>query len=129
MKAEVGLFIKYLLLFFIWVADFFYPTGKFILIVGFFITMDSFTGVAAAKRNGTFNSKELRRIIPKFIAYGCAVLVSYVIQVMFFPDFPAMKLVAGLIAYIELVSIDENIKLITGISLFKFFIKKLGSQK
>ncbi|HOK59509.1 MAG TPA: hypothetical protein PK432_00850, partial [Candidatus Dojkabacteria bacterium] len=64
-------------------------------------------------------------VFPKFIIYGCAVLVAHVLQRQFFPDFPAMKIIAGFVAYSELMSIDENIQKITGFSVFKFFIKKL----
>jgi len=120
--------IKYFLLAVIWMAEFFQPTGKFVLIVGFFVIADTITGVIVAKRNNDYNSRELRRVISKFIAYGVGVLVSFVIQIIFFPDFPAMKLVSGLIAYIELVSIDENIRAITGASLFKTFTKMLNHK-
>ncbi|CAB4165489.1 Bacteriophage holin family [uncultured Caudovirales phage] len=121
-------FIKYFGLAVIWLCDFFAPAGKFILLIGFFVSIDSITGVLVARKLGTFNSKELRRIIPKYIAYGCGILVSFVIQSQFFPDFPAMKLIAGLVAYIELVSIDENIKAITGQSLFKSAIQRFKNK-
>lgn len=109
-----------------WVVVYFQPTLEFMLLVGFFVVMDTITGMAAAIKTDTpITSKKFRAIFPKFIVYGAAVLVAHVIQKQFFPDFPAMKIIAGFVAYSELISIDENIQKITGFSVFKFFIKKL----
>lgn len=109
-----------------WVVVYFQPTLEFMLLVGFFVVMDTITGMAAAIKTDTpITSKKFRAIFPKFIVYGAAVLVAHVIQRQFFPDFPAMKIIAGFVAYSELISIDENIQKITGFSVFKFFIKKL----
>jgi phage-related holin len=109
-----------------WIVVYFQPTLEFMLLVGFFVVMDTVTGMAAAVKNEVeLTSKKFRAIFPKFIVYGCAVLVAHVLQRQFFPDFPAMKIVAGFVAYSELMSIDENIQKITGFSVFKFFIKKL----
>lgn len=108
-----------------WVVVYFQPTLEFMLLVGFFVVMDTITGMAAAIKTDTpITSKKFRAIFPKFIVYGAAVLVAHVIQRQFFPDFPAMKIIAGFVAYSELMSIDENIQKISGVSMFKFFIKK-----
>jgi phage-related holin len=109
-----------------WVAIYFSPTMEFLLLVGFFVMADTLTGMMAAIKNGEeITSKRFRAVFPKFVVYGVGVLVAHVLQKQFFPDFPAMKIIAGLVAYSELMSIDENIHKITGVSLFKFFIKKL----
>lgn len=109
-----------------WLIIYFYPSFGFLLLVGFFVVADTITGVAAAYHRGeALTSRRFRGVFPKYIVYGVAVFVAHVIQIEFLPDFPATKLVAGLIAYSELMSIEENIKDITGVSLFKFFIKKL----
>lgn len=119
-------FYKYFSISSSWLIIYFYPAFSFILLVGFFVMADTITGVIAAyHRKEDLTSKRFRDVISKYVVYGVAVLVAHVLQNQFFPDFPAMKLVSGLIAYSELMSIDENIKDITGVSLFKFFIKKL----
>lgn len=108
-----------------WLCIYFYPTFASIFLVGFFVIMDTITGMAAAIKTDTpITSKKFRAIFPKFIVYGAAVLVAHVIQRQFFPDFPARKIIAGFVAYSELMSIDENIQKISGVSMFKFFIKK-----
>ena len=110
-----------------WIAIYFAPTFEFILLVGFFVMVDTITGCMAAIKTGQeITSKKFRAVIPKYVVYGVGVLVAHVLQKQFFPDFPAMKIIAGLVAYSELMSIDENIHKVTGVSLFKFFIKKLG---
>ncbi len=107
-------------------AIYFYPAGQFILLVGFFITADTITGVIAANKRGEIlTSKRGSDVIRKFLTYGVGVIVSHVIQCEFLPDLPCMKIIAGLIAFNELKSIDENIKDISGYSLFEYFIKKL----
>lgn len=112
-----------ILIFFL--IDFFYPTYQFILIVGFFILVDTVTGALLAKRRGKFTSRGLRRVFPKYLVYGLVILVAYIIERCFFPDFPALKLISGLVAWNELVSIDENFKGLYGFSVFKIFIDKL----
>lgn len=117
---------KHLFIALSWIAFYFYPTAGFLLLVGFFVMADTITGVMAAWKIGEqITSRKLRACIPKYIVYGVAVLVAHVLQREFFLEFPAMKLIAGFIAYSELMSIDENIQKISGVSLFKFFIDKL----
>lgn len=117
---------KWFLLTISWLFVYFYPTGQFILLVGFFIGADTITGLLAANKRGErITSKRGSDIIRKFITYGVGVIVAHVIQREFFTEFPAMKIISGLIAFNELKSIDENIKDISGYSLFDYFIKKL----
>jgi len=105
---------------------YFQPVYGVLLMVGFFVTMDTIAAMTAAYKQGEpITSRKFRAVFPKFIIYGVAVLVSHVIQRQFFPDFPATKIIAGYIVYSELLSIDENIEKITGQSMFRFFIKML----
>lgn len=116
---------KYFLIGMGWLLMYFYPTFQFILLIGFFVVSDSVAGGIAAYKRGEFSSKGFRTVIPKFTIYALALLVAYVAQQSFFPDFPSLKVVSGLIAYGEIISIDEKVKEITGKSLFKIFAKKL----
>lgn len=125
-KSNMEIVKFYLLTAVYWLMVYFQPAVQFIFLVGFFVVMDTVTGIAAAlKNNISISSKRFRAMFPKFIVYAAAVLTAHVIEKQFFPDFPAVKIIAGFIAYSELLSIDENICKITGFSLFKFFIKKL----
>ncbi len=101
------------------------PTFDTILIIGFFVFCDMITGIMAAKKQGIeLTSKKLRPTVGKFISYGIAILVAHVIEQHFIHDFPSLKVMAGLIAYIELKSMNENIEKITGYNLFKTVLNK-----
>lgn len=122
----MGTVKQHMLAFFGSLVVYFQPTYSILLLVGFFVTMDTIAAMTAAVKNGEpITSKKFRSVFPKFIIYGVAVFVSHVLQKEFFPDFPATKIIAGYIVYSELLSIDENIEKITGQSMFRFFIKML----
>ena len=119
-------FKNYFFAFLYWLFIYFQPTYEFIMLVGFLVSIDTITGMYASAKEGIpITSKRFREMFPKFIVYGAAVLTAHVIEQKFFPDFPAMKIISGFIAYSELMSIDENIQRVTGVSLFKVLIKKL----
>lgn len=110
----------------IWLWAYFSPTFPMILSIGFFIACDTITGLVAATRNKEkIESKKLRDGVFKFIQYGIAVLVAHVIETLFVPQFPAMKVISGFLAYIELKSMNENIEKSHGINVFKLILEKL----
>lgn len=80
--------------------------------------------MAARKRGEEITSKKMRPTVTKGIGYMIAILVAHVFEQHFIQGFDAMKIVAGLIAFIEVKSLDENFRVITGKSLFKQFLKK-----
>ena len=103
----------------------FAPAANLMFAIGFLVLSDFITGVLAArKREETINSKKMRNSVTKGIGYMVAILVAYLMQKAFIKDFEVMKIVAALIAFIELKSIDENLESLTGKSLFNQFLKK-----
>lgn len=110
----------------LYLAVYFAPTATAILTIGFFVVCDTITGIMAARaRKEEITSKKLRRTAAKFLSYGIGILVAHVVQKNYLPTLDGVKLISGLIAFIELKSIDENMKTITGFSLFKFILEKL----
>lgn len=115
----------------LWALAFFAPTYSFILLIGFFCICDMFTGILAHAKEqemGFFRavqSLRLRQTVRKFMAYGVAILVTHVICVKFIPDFPGLKLIGGFICLVEVKSIDENIKRVTGFGILGIIIKRL----
>jgi phage-related holin len=90
------------------------------------VTCDTITGViAAAKNNKAIKSRRLFETVGKFVSYGIGIIIARIIETCFIPNFPAVKLMAGYIAFIEVKSIDENIQKITGHSLFESILSKL----
>jgi hypothetical protein len=66
----------------------------------------------------------MKPTITKGIVYMFAIIVAHVFEKNFSFGYDAVKVVGGLIALIELKSFDENIKDITGSSLFKKIIDR-----
>src|SRR5690606_9898078 len=103
----------------VYLSAFFMPTSVWIFCVGIFVFADFVTGVAASNKEGVpFTSHRARDSVIKFAVYGVAILAAQAVSMHFFPEFPALKLVSSLTAYVELKSMDENIKRLTGKSIF-----------
>jgi phage-related holin len=106
-------------------TSYFTPAFPMMMAIGFFIVMDFITGImAASKRGEVISSKKMRPTIMKGVGYMAAILVAHVFQKNFLTDIEVLKIVAGLIAFIEVKSLDENFRDITGKSLFRQFLKK-----
>jgi len=131
MKTQIVTFItNFAGLLCTYLVSFFTPIGWWIIAIGLFVIADFITGLLKAKKNGfEIESKKMFRSIPKFIAYGIAVIVAHTLALMFEFDFPVVKLMTGFIAFIEVKSIDENIEALTGHSLFKDIIQRIDPKR
>jgi hypothetical protein len=108
-----------------WAMIYFAPLVPFMLVVTAFIGLDYITGISAAKKRGEeITSKRRKDSITKTLAYQATLITAYFVEKHFIPEFPCLKLVAGFIAYVEVTSIDENVKTITGKSILGELIKK-----
>lgn len=120
-----NLLLKSLDAFLVYILAYFAPTFTMLFAIGFLVLCDFITGIMASKKRGEeISSKKMRPTIMKGFGYMVAILVAHVFQSHFIPNFEVMKIVSGLIAFIELKSLDENFRDITGKSLFKQFLKK-----
>lgn len=113
----------------VYVIGFFSPISAFILGIGFIVIADTTMGVLVAKKNNDFASKKFYRVFPKFITYSICVITSRVVELLYFPQFPATQLISGLIVYNELISIDEKVKIITGKGFLKLLTEKLNIKR
>ena len=105
-------------------AVYFAPAYPIMIGIGFLVTMDFVTGILAAKKRGEIiTSKKMRPTIMKGFGYMASILIAFVMQNIFLTNMEIMKIVSGLIAMIELKSLDENLTSITGKSIFKQFLK------
>lgn len=103
------------------------PIGHWLAIVGFLVVADMITAlIATRKSHKKIESRKLFRTIMKFVVYGIAVITGYIFEKYFFPDLPVAKLMTAFIATIEIKSMDENYKVITGRSFFKFILDALS---
>ena len=101
-----------------WVASFFIPIKGFLIFTIFVVFADMGTGIMAAKKEGQkINSKGLYRTMEKIVVYFCAILIFEGARNTFSLPFNITYMAAFLIAAVELTSISENIKRITGVNL------------
>lgn len=120
---------KYFLGLIAYIAAYMSPVNEFIFATGLLVAADTILGVSAAFKNDEpITSKKLARSILKFLSYGAALIVALVIQRHFLRDFPSVQVIGGLIAFIEVKSIDEKLHKLTGYSFFEFLINKLKSN-
>ena len=101
-----------------WVASFFIPIKGFLIFTIFVVFADMATGILAAKKEQQkINSKGLYRTMEKIVVYFCAILIFEGARNTFSLPFNITYMTAFLIAAVELTSISENIKRITGVNL------------
>lgn len=103
------------------------------------IVGDTITGIMKAyKKKNAITSKKLSQIISKMVLYQSAIVLFFVIESFILGEFIGLafgikflitKIVAGLLCFIELKSIDENFKAITGNSLWQKFKEALERTK
>ena len=108
-----------------WLAIYFAPVYPLIAAIGFFVFADFLTGIQAARKRGEkITSTKMKNTVIKFAAYGIAVITSFLIEKYFLDGIPALKIIAGLVAFIEVKSINENMKDITGTDIFGEILKR-----
>jgi len=109
----------------IWLLTYFSPIIGVLFGIGVLVVIDFITGIMAANKRGeAIRSNKMKPTITKGIVYMFAIIVAHVFEKNFSFGYDAVKVVGGLIALIELKSFDENIKDITGSSLFKKIIDR-----
>ena len=121
---------KYLTLLLTYVIFFFSPIIAILIATGVLVFTDLFTGVSAAKKRGEkIDSKKMARSISKIIFYFTAIILSRMMEIVFFPQIPIANITSGYIALIEFKSNIENISSITGLDIWKALIDRIHNFK
>lgn len=108
-----------------WLTIYFAPVYPLIAAIGFFVFADFLTGIQAARKRGELiQSRKMKTTVVKFGSYAIAIISSYLIEKLFLEGIPALKIIAGLIAFIEVKSINENMKDVTGTDIFGEILKR-----
>jgi len=98
--------------------SFFLPIKHFLIFTIFVVFADTVTGIIAAKKRGEkITSKGLYRTSQKVVVYFCGIMIFHGASITFGLPFQIVYSVSFLIAFTELYSISENIKVITGVNL------------
>lgn len=122
------------------VATIFSPVIPMVASVVLFIILDTVTGLVKAKYvKEVRNSNSMKRgLLPKLIIYTACILVVYVgdryitnqfVKHYFLFDYLLTRVVALILIFIEIWSIDENFKAIFGKSLIDYFKKFINIFK
>ena len=101
-----------------WIFSFFVPIKGFLIFTIFVVFADMGTGILAArKEQQKINSKGLYRTMEKIVVYFCGILIFVGARKTISLPFNITYMAAFLIETVELYSIAENIKRITGVNL------------
>ena len=101
-----------------WIFSFFVPIKGFLLFVIAVTFADMVTGIKAARKEGQkISSKGMYRTVEKIVTYYVGIMIFELAKITFYLPVPITYMVAFLIATVELYSISENIKRITGVNL------------
>jgi hypothetical protein len=133
MKAQLSLLLisiqsKLLTLISICFA-FFLPISGILIMIGVLISIDTITGIWKANKLGDkISSRKLSAIISKLALYEITVIMFFLIDqfilneiILTFFSVPFMltKVVALVLSSIEVMSINENYKIVKGIDLWQ----------
>ena len=108
---------------------FFLPISGILIMIGVLISIDTITGIWKAKKLGDkITSRKLSSIISKLALYEITVIMFFLIDkfilneiILTFFSVPFMltKVTALVLASIEVMSINENYKIVKGIDLWQ----------
>jgi len=108
---------------------FFLPISGILIMIGVLIAIDTFTGIwKANKLKEKITSRKLSSIISKLALYEVTVIMFFLIDqfilndiILTFFSVPLMltKVVSLVLASIEVMSINENYKIVKGIDLWQ----------
>ena len=108
---------------------FFLPISGILIMIGVLICIDTFTGIwKANKLEEKITSRKLSSIISKLALYEITVIMFFLIDQFILNDiiltffsvpFMLTKVVALVLASIEVMSINENYKVVKGIDLWQ----------
>jgi hypothetical protein len=121
------------------IGAFLLPIKPLLILVGLCIFLDTVFGVWKCKKTGIeVNSKGLSAIISKMVLYQSAIILFFALEKYILGDFVMLftsihlfltKIIAILLIGIEVTSISENIKAVTGRGLWGRIKILLGRAK
>jgi len=109
------------------VVAFLSPLIPLALLVSTLIGVDFVFGIYRAYKNGDeISSRKMGHSISKIFLYNMAVLSVFMLEkIIIGTNLEFTKICVGVIAMVELKSIDESFKLLYGFSIYESIIKNL----
>lgn len=107
----------------------FAPAKSMILSSMALVLIDLVTGLLAAKKQGIpITSAGLQRTIVKLAVYEVAIMLAFLVQHYMMAEIPVANIASSFVGITELKSCFENLDVISGGSLLKSLISRLGSN-
>jgi len=115
------------------VLGWFSPLIPFFLITGVIISWDTFFGVKLAQKQKSFNSRKFARFLYKFLIYNVVIATTYYLDTNLIGEFinsyiekdmALTKIIMIGIVIVELMSIDEKMRMIDNKG-FKYYYLKI----
>jgi len=110
------------------VSSFFLPIYGILILIFFCIVFDTITGIWKAKKTKTpVTSRRLSAIISKILLYEATVMLFYlmdfyllndIVMTFFSIELLTTKILALVLVSLELISINENYRIVKGIDLW-----------
>jgi len=117
------------------VYAFFDPINIFIILTIILVVLDLFAGILASKypkdktKKVDIESTKLARTASKLAMYSIAIISCHAIGNVFAPGYELSYIAGGVVALTEGKSLDEKIKIVTGVSFFEFIKDKIKLNK
>lgn len=111
-------------------AAYFAPVGDIFIVMILFVASDLVAGILVSRKQGIpCTSKRLRKTIAKLLCYMATVILLYLAEKTFSLEWMAThKFIGGFICMVELISILENLTIITEKRVFITIIKIIRGE-
>ena len=105
------------------------PLYTSFMLIGALVVFDTIFGLLANNKNGfKFSQYKFNTFLYKTCIYLISLFIAHAVSSYFgFDSFTIVKTLTSFIVINEMVSIDKNVEVVLGYSLFKFLITKLQS--
>jgi hypothetical protein len=111
------------------IVSFFTPIHQLLFLTTVLIAADFVTGVAASLRTGKrFTSSRVGATLVKVAVYSIGLCTSYIVETHFVKELPVVRMLASLVGLRELLSIFENLNIVSGQNLLTALINKVQSD-
>lgn len=106
------------------------PVQAAVVTVFGLVLLDCITGILAARKQGIpITSSKLKDSVIKMLVYQAAIVLSFIIEKYLAPGIPLTNMASSYVGLVELLSLNENIEVISGQHLLAGLIDKFKQKQ
>lgn len=106
------------------------PVQAAVVTVFGLVLLDCVTGVLAARKQGIpITSSKLKDSVIKMLVYQAAIILAFIIEKYLSPGIPLTNMASSYVGLVELLSLNENIEVISGQHLLAGLINKFKQKQ